>query len=117
MNNIDDIPKDKISEILSETLKNFLLSEQGQELFYKKDSPYGYRNKQPSDFLENVIANADIKESISPIVNTVIEEFSKNYEVLIKQCIFDYLSSMFFGEFNKYKLNSVYDKLILQDNH
>ena len=45
MNNIYDIPKDKISEILSETLKNFLLSEQGQELFYKKDSPYGYCNK------------------------------------------------------------------------
>ena len=115
-NNINDLPKEKIQEILLESIKEFLTSDKGQELFYRKNFTSYYDATTPSDFLSGLISKADISDSISPIMNEAIDNFSKNYGEILHQCILECVSSMFMSMMDRSKLNAAFDTVMRNTN-
>ena len=115
-NNINDLPKEKIQEILLESIKEFLTSDKGQELFYRKNFTSYYDATTPSDFLSGLISKADISDSISPIMNEAIDNFSKNYGEILHQCILECVSSMFMNMMDRSKLNAAFDTVMRNTN-
>ena len=115
-NNINDLPKEKIQEILLESIKEFLTSDKGQELFYRKNFTSYYDATTPSDFLSELIDKADISKSISPIMNEAIDNFSKNYTEILRQCVLECVSSMFMSMMDRSKLNAAFDTVMRNTN-
>ena len=111
MGNINELPKEALQEILLGSIKSFLISEKGQELFYEKVSYYD-NNKNPSRFLRSLVEKADIKDSITPTLNDIVEKFSNNYSEILRQCIISYVSEMFMNNFDRERLVIAFNKAI-----
>lgn len=114
--NINDLPKETLQEILLGSIESFLASEEGQGLFYEKDSYYGYGNRKPSRFLNSLIEKADIKDSITPTVNDIVEKFSNNYSEILRQCIMSCFSEMFMNNFDRHKLDVAFNQVMQNNN-
>jgi hypothetical protein len=106
--NINDLPKEKLQEVLLAAIKEILTSQRGQELFITKDSYYGSSYK-PSAFLTSLVQKADITEVISPGINEVVAQFINNYDELMQQCMREVISGMFFDVFSKHQLSEVWN--------
>lgn len=111
--NINDLPKEKLQEVLLAAIKEILTSQRGQELFATKDGYYGSSYK-PSAFLASLVQKADITEAISPVINEVVAQFISNYDELMRQCMREAISGMFFDQFSKHQLTAVWDNFTKQ---
>lgn len=76
--NLNDLPKEKLQEVLLQGIKEVLTSDAGKQLFICSDGYYG-SGKRPSMFLEKLVKEADVSDAISPVVNAAVAEFAANY--------------------------------------
>lgn len=109
--NINDLPKDKLQDILLQAIKEILTSDRGQKLFIESDGYYNSR-VNPSDYLKELVQKADIKDSISPIVNQAVTEFAENYPNILERCLKSSITKMFMNQFNHHQLEVVWDHVM-----
>jgi hypothetical protein len=111
--NINDLPKEKLQDVLLQAIKEILLSRDGQNLFITTTGGgYSYNTiTKPSAYLEELISKTDIKDSIAPIVNKAVSEFSANYPKILEKCVMNSVSQMFMDEFNKRKLDCAWEAI------
>lgn len=94
--NLESLPEEKIQEIFSSALTEFLKTNDGQKLFYTKQ--YYSSEPQPTRLLTQMVENAVSKDLLKPCVDEFVNVIKDNYESLIKNCIIETFSNMFFTE-------------------
>lgn len=114
--NINDLPKEKLQDVLLGAIKEFLTSQRGQELFVIKS---GYYNSiaEPSKFLKDLVEDADITKSISPVVNEAVEQFANNYHKIMENCIRNVVSGMFIDQFTRAQISESWNHIRQQSNN
>lgn len=116
--NLENLPDDKIQEIFSNALAEFLKTQDGQKLFYTKQ--YYDSQPRPTDLLIRMVENAVSKDLLKPCVDEFIEKIKGNYENLIKETMIQTFSNMFFTEMNKaslqMQLNNILNGFIHNNN-
>ena len=76
--NLENLPDDKLQEIFSNALTEFLKTENGQKLFYTKD--YYNSDPKPTRLLSEMIENAISKDLLKPCV----DEFISVLKIIMK---------------------------------
>lgn len=113
--NINDLPKEKLQDILLQAIKEILTSPNGQKLFIESDGYYNSR-VTPSYYLKQLVNNADIKEAISPVVNQAVTEFAANYPAMLEKCLRESITNMFMNEFKNMQLEAAWNNAINKEN-
>lgn len=107
--NLENLPDDKLQEILSNALIEFFKTENGQKLFYTKE--YYSSNPKPTPLLTKMVGNAVSKDLLKPCVDEFIDVIKDNYENLIKESMIATFSNMFITEMReqalRFQLNDI----------
>ena len=110
--NLENLPDEKLQEIFSNALTEFLKTSNGQSLFYTTQY-YGSAPK-PTDLLVRMVSNAVSKDLLKPCVDEFIETIKGQYESLIKECIIKTFSNLFFTEMRGYTLEAQINDILNQ---
>ena len=109
MGNINELPKEKLQDILLQAIKEILTSEDGKQLFIIKDGYYSNSKIKPSMWLENLTKQTNISETISPIINQVVAEFVTHYPDILERCLKSSITNMFMNELSRHQLEHAWD--------
>ena len=112
--NLENLPDDKIQEIFSNALIEFLKTDNGQRLFYTKS--YYDSDPKPTQLLNKMIENAISKDLLKPCVDEFISVLKNNYENLIKNAMITTFSNMFITEMKEQILQCQLKDLMCQIN-
>lgn len=107
---LDDLPDDKLQEILANALTEFFKTDNGQKLFYNKE--YYDSNPVPTNLLVHMVENAISKDLLKPCVDEFIETMKNNYENLIRETMVQTFSNMFFTQIEKSILQSNMNEIL-----
>lgn len=110
--NLENLPDEKLQEIFSNALTEFLKSSNGQNLFYTKQ--YYSSEARPTDLLVKMVSNAVSKDLLKPCVDEFIETIKGQYESLIKECMIKTFSNLFFTEMRGYALEAQINDILNQ---
>lgn len=110
--NLENLPDEKLQEIFSNALTEFLKTNNGQNLFYTKQY-YGSEAK-PTDLLVKMVSNAVSKDLLKPCVDEFIETIKGQYETLIKECMIKTFSNLFFTEMTRYGMQADFNDMLNQ---
>lgn len=113
--NINDLPKEKLQDVLLSAIKEILLSKYGQELFIVKDGYYNQTSK-PSAFLQNLVKQADITEAIQPTITEAVNQFACDYKKILETCMMEVISGMFLDGLNKCQLTEMWTAYLDHNN-
>ena len=102
--NLENLPDEKLQEIFSNALTEFLKTSDGQSLFYTKT--YYSSEARPTDLLVKMVSNAVSKDLLKPCVDEFINVIKDQYESLIKECMIKTFSNLFFTEMKGYELEA-----------
>lgn len=105
--NLNELPKEKLQDILLQSIKEVLTSENGQKLFITSDY-YSSSEKNPSTLLQKLINQADITDSIPSVVNEAVSKFADNYPEILERCIKSVISDMFLSYVNREKFQQMW---------
>lgn len=108
--NLENLPDEKLQEIFSNALTEFLKTSDGQKLFYTKT--YYSSDPRPTDLLVKMVSNAVSKDLLKPFVDEFIESIKSNYESLIKECMIKVFSNMFFTEMRGYEMEAKFSDML-----
>lgn len=97
--NLESLPNEKLQEIFSNALTEFFKTDNGQKLFYSKESYYS--EPKPTRLLIQMVENAISKDLLKPCVDEFIENIKNNYENLIKETMIKTFSNMFFTQMDR----------------
>ena len=107
--NLENLPDEKLQEIFSNALTEFLKTDNGQKLFYTKQ--YYDSQPNPTNLLIKMVENAISKDLLKPCVDEFIENIKGNYENLIRETMIQTFSNMFFTQMQQsslqYQLNEI----------
>ena len=112
--NLENLPDDKLQEIFSNALIEFLKTDNGQRLFYTRS--YYDSDPKPTQLLNKMIENAISKDLLKPCVDEFISVLKNNYENLIKNAIITTFSNMFITEMKEQILQCQLKDLMCQIN-
>ena len=112
--NLENLPDDKLQEIFSNALIEFLKTDNGQRLFYTKS--YYDGDPKPTQLLNKMIENAISKDLLKPCVDEFISVLKNNYENLIRQSMIATFSNMFITEMKEQILQCQLKDLMCQIN-
>lgn len=112
---LEELPDDKIQDILGNTLNEFLKTDKGQKLFYTKE--YYQNNPQPTDLLKNMVSNAVSKDLLKPCVDEFINVLKDNYYELIQNTMMRTFSDIFFTEIREIQLKTEMNNMINSKLH
>ena len=112
--NLENLPDDKLQEIFSNALIEFLKTDNGQKLFYTKG--YYDSDPKPTQLLNKMIENAISKDLLKPCVDEFISVLKNNYENLIKNAMITTFSNMFITEMKEQILQCQLKDLMCQIN-
>ena len=112
--NLENLPDDKLQEIFSNALIEFLKTDNGQRLFYTKS--YYDSDPKPTQLLNKMIENAISKDLLKPCVDEFISVLKNNYENLIKNAMITTFSNMFITEMKEQTLQYQLEDLMHQIN-
>ena len=110
--NLENLPDEKLQEIFSNALTEFLKTGDGQKLFYTKE--YYSSQARPTDLLIKMVSNAVSKDLLKPCVDEFIETIKGQYESLIKECMIKTFSNLFFTEMRGYTLEAQMNDILNQ---
>ena len=112
--NLENLPDDKLQEIFSNALIEFLKTDNGQRLFYTRS--YYDSDPKPTQLLNKMIENAISKDLLKPCVDEFISVLKNNYENLIKNAMITTFSNMFITEMKEQILQCQLKDLMCQIN-
>ena len=112
--NLENLPDDKLQEIFSSALIEFLKTDNGQRLFYTRG--YYDSDPKPTRLLDKMIENAISKDLLKPCVDEFISVLKNNYENLIKNAMITTFSNMFITEMKEQILQCQLEDLMCQIN-
>lgn len=112
---LEELPDDKIQDILGNALNEFLKTDKGQKLFYTKE--YYQNNPQPTDLLKNMVSNAVSKDLLKPCVDEFINVLKDNYYELIRNTMMRTFSDIFFTEIREIQLKAEMNNMINSKLH
>ena len=112
--NLENLPDDKLQEIFSNALIEFLKTDNGQRLFYTRG--YYDSDPKPTQLLNKMIENAISKDLLKPCVDEFISVLKNNYENLIKNAMITTFSNMFITEMKEQILQCQLKDLMCQIN-
>ena len=112
--NLENLPDDKLQEILSNALIEFFKTENGQKLFYTKE--YYSSDPKPTPLLIRMVENAISKDLLKPCVDEFINAIKDNYENLIKDAMIATFSNMFITEMREQTLQCQLNDIIYKTN-
>lgn len=112
---INELPKEKLQDILLQAIKEIMVSPEGQKMFIDKGGYYNSQNT-PSRYLQNLVDQSDIKDAISPVVNQAVSEFAANYPEMLERCLKSSITSMFMDEFHRHQLQQTWDMMMNKEN-
>ena len=98
--NLENLPDEKLQEILSNALTEFFKTDNGQKLFYSSRGYYD-DTPTPTNLLIKMVENAVSKDLLKPCVDEFIESIKNNYENLIKETMIKTFSNMFFTQLDR----------------
>ena len=110
--NLESLPDEKLQEIFSNALTEFLKTNNGQNLFYTKQ--YYSSEAKPTDLLVKMVSNAVSKDLLKPCVDEFIETIKGQYETLIKECMIKTFSNLFFTEMTRYGMQADFNDMLNQ---
>lgn len=110
--NLENLPDEKLQEIFSNALTEFLKTDNGQKLFYTKT--YYNSDPRPTDLLVKMVSNVVSKDLLKPCVDEFIETIKGQYESLIRECMVKTFSNMFFTEMTHYGLQAEFNDILNQ---
>lgn len=108
--NLENLPDEKLQEIFSNALTEFLKTSNGQQLFYTKT--YYNSDPRPTDLLVKMVSNAVSKDLLKPCVDEFIEAIKGNYESLLKECVIKTFSNLFLTEMRGYTFEAQINDII-----
>lgn len=108
--NLENLPDEKLQEIFSNALIEFLKTNTGQKLFYTQE--YYSSTAKPTDLLVKMVSNAVSKDLLKPCVDEFIKTIKGQYESLIRECIIKTFSNMFFTEMTHYGMQAEFNELL-----
>lgn len=113
--NLENLPDEKLQEIFSSALTEFLKSQNGQKLFYTQS----YYNSQvtPTPLLTKMVGNAVSKDLLKPCVDEFISDINEKYEQLIKECIVKTFSNLFLTEMKQFTLEDTVRNIVNNNNN
>lgn len=112
---LESLPDEKVQEIFTNALTEFLKTDTGHRLFYTKR--YYDSQPKPTELLTHMVENAVSKELLKPCVDEFIETIAANYTNLIKETMVQTFSNMFFSEINRSIVNNQLDNLVCRTDN
>ena len=110
---LESLPDEKVQDIFANALTEFFKTNNGQQLFYKKE--YYSSEPKPTPLLTKMVENAVSKELLKPCVDEMITVLKDNYVNLLKSAMIETFSNMFFSEMKQsylqYTLNEMVAKI------
>ena len=108
--NLENLPDEKLQEIFSSALTEFLKSQNGQKLFYTQE--YYSSPARPTPLLTKMVENAVSKDLLKPCVDEFISAINEKYEQLIKECIIKTFSNLFLTEMKQFTLEDAVRNIV-----
>lgn len=107
---LEELSDEKLQEIFGNALAEFMKTNCGQQLFYKKD--YYSSDPKPTDLLIKMVDNAISKDLLKPAVDEFVNTIKCKYPELIKSAIVDTFTNLFFTELKSVDLkNAIYQMI------
>ena len=113
--NLENLPDEKLQEIFSNALIEFFKTENGQRLFYSKG--YYRSDPEPTRLLTNMVENAVSKDLLKPCVDEFVSALKDNYMDLLRTCMIQTFTNLFFTEMHSATLQAEMRNLIMNHNH
>ena len=110
--NLENLPDEKLQEIFSNALTEFLKTSDGQKLFYTKE--YYSSEAKPTRLLTTMVENAVSKDLLKPCVDEFIKTIKTQYESLIRECMVKTFSNLFFTEMTRYGMQVEFNDMLNQ---
>lgn len=110
LGNISELPKEKLQDVLCQSIKEVLTSEDGKKLFIIKDGYYS--NPSPSQWLKNLAAAADVSSAIEPVLDEVLADFGHHYPEILERCLKGAITDMFVSQFSRIQLDTAWKHVI-----
>ena len=107
LGNISELPKEKLQDVLCQSIKEVLTSEDGKKLFITKDGYYS--NPSPSQWLKKLAATADVSRAIGPVLDEVLADFGHHYPEILERCLKEAITDMFVSQFNRSQLEHAWE--------
>ena len=111
---VDSLPDEKVQEIFSEALKEFLKTPTGQNLFYEKR--YYDSSPHPTRFLEAMISNAVSKELLQPVVDELLTTLKDNYQTLLRDAMVNVFSGLFLDNIRQEQISRAINEVEIKLN-
>ena len=100
--NIKDLPKEKIHEIILEGIKNYINKDFIEKIFVEKQGWYGSQ-LHPTSYLKEIIKENIPKDCYTDLVSEITTNLRENYEEILRKAIIDLLIS---GMGNSYAMEN-----------
>ena len=113
--NLENLPDEKLQEIFSNALTEFLKTDDGKRLFYTKQ--YYSSDPRPTDLLVKMVSNAVSKDLLKPYVDEFVNSIKDNYEDLIKRAIIQTFSNLFFTEVRSSEFQNILYNIVNESKH
>lgn len=113
-NNINDLPKDKIEELLLKAVEVALIRDKENSYFDREanilvstvTNDYGFYRYEPTQLLKDVMGRVDLNPYVDKLATKISDYIQNNYEEIIKRYVIEKFADMLFSDSNKYELRS-----------
>ena len=109
---LESLPDEKVQDVFVNALTEFFKTNNGQQLFYKKE--YYSSVPKPTPLLIKMVENAVSKELLKPCVDEMIVVLKDNYINLLKSAMVQTFSNMFFTEMQQTYLQCTLNQMATQ---
>lgn len=122
ISNINDLPKDKLQEILLKAVELTLIRDK-ENPTYSQDTNIlvktvkdGYHNKTvPTEFMKQILNKIDVDKYLGPVAEEVATYIKENYVNLVREYMVEAFCSMLFSDRDRYSIKALIDKAINQE--
>lgn len=109
VDNINDLPKDKMQELLLKAVEVALIRDKDDPytdsdssiLIYRKPNTYKY---EPTDLMRDIVKEIGAQDMLEPLAREIVEFIRDNYKSMVKEMITDAFTRMLFSEMTEYRL-------------
>lgn len=114
VSNINDLPKDKIEDILLKAVEVALIADkekprfcQNTNILVKESNKTSYYNEYvPTPILKSIIEKFDVTPYFEPIAKEICEYITENYKDIVQEYIIKSFTNMLISNSDKYSIQT-----------